>query len=57
MWKSRNVRRTRIVAYVIIGLLFMLLRTTLILLGCAEQLFRLRDRAEGRIPKKPERPL
>ena len=47
----------RIVAYVIIGLLFMLLRTTLILLGCAEQLFRLRDRAEGRIPKKPERPL
>ena len=57
VWKSRNVRRTRIVAYVIIGLLFMLLRTTLILLGCAEQLFRLRDRAEGRIPKKPERPL
>ena len=57
VWKSRNARRTRIVVYVIIGLLFMLLRTTLILLGCAEQLFRLRDRAEGRIPKKPERPF
>lgn len=57
VWKSRNVRRTRIITYVIVGLLFALLRTTLILLGCAEQLFRLRDRAEGRLPKKPERPF
>lgn len=48
--KGGNVRRRRIYIYIGMGAFFYLMQMGLLLIGCVDQVFRLRDRAEGAIP-------
>jgi len=49
---AQRVSAKRAVTYVLVGILFGLLQTPLILLGCAEQIFRIRERMQ-QLPSKP----
>lgn len=48
---AQNVRAKRAAIYTLVGILFAFLQTPLILLGCAEQIFKLRDRTQKLPPK------
>ena len=52
--RSKNKKRTRIIAYIAIGLLYYVLRTSLMLLGAMEQLFHLRERKIEPPPQMPK---
>ncbi|MCE5187931.1 MAG: YybS family protein [Eubacteriales bacterium] len=47
----RSAATARVVSYVLIGLLFGLVQTPLILLGCLEQIVRIRERTQNMPPK------
>ena len=49
--KPQKATTARVVTYVLLTLLFGLLQTPLILLGCMEQIFRIRDRMQNTPPK------
>lgn len=48
---SKNVTVSRAITYVFVGILFGLLEMPLMLVGCFDQLFRIRDRAKGIPPR------